>query len=95
MAGKYTLEELLQLRASPLVCKPANLPAIEEFLSTADTAAKRPTARAKPDESTTQPEGFPKRPLLDSQHRKSTTGALPWPFNPSQLISPQIQIELC
>ena len=73
MAGRYTVEDLLKLRASPLINKPANLPAIEEILSTTEATTKRSTTRPKPDEPTAQPEGFPKRPLLDS-HRKSTTG---------------------
>lgn len=75
MSGKYSVEDLLKLRASPLISKPANLPAIEDILAPPDTATKRPTARSsKPDDATTQPEGFPKRPILDSQQRRSTTG---------------------
>ena len=32
MARQYTQEELLGLRASPLVCKPATLPPVEEWM---------------------------------------------------------------
>ena len=73
MAGKYSRDDLLKLRASPLIDKPANLLAIADILSTTETNAKRPATRGKSDETTTQQESFQKRPLLDSQ-RKSTTG---------------------
>lgn len=32
MAKSYTAEELLKLRESPLVCKPASLPPVEEWM---------------------------------------------------------------
>ena len=32
MSGKYSVDDLLKLRASPLICKPPNLPAIEEWM---------------------------------------------------------------
>lgn len=75
MPGVYSVEDLLKLRASPLICKPPNLPAIEEFLASSEPASKRPAARSKLEDAPSQPEGFPKRPLLDASQRKSTTGA--------------------
>jgi hypothetical protein len=75
MSGKYSVDDLLKLRASPLICKPANLPAIEDILSTPDTSTKKPATRGKVDDPAAPNEGFQKRPLLDSQ-RKSTTGTL-------------------
>lgn len=32
MSGIYSVEDLLKLRASPLICKPPNLPPIEEWM---------------------------------------------------------------
>jgi hypothetical protein len=74
MSGVYSVEDLLKLRASPLICKPPNLPAIEEFLSASEPVSKRATTRSKLDDGPSQSEGFPKRPLLDASQRKSTTG---------------------
>ena len=73
MKGRYTVDDLLKLRASSLVTKPSNLGAIQETISTGDAKSVRPTTRAKPDD-TAQSETFQKRPLLDGQSRKSITG---------------------
>lgn len=73
MNGRYTVDDLLRLRASPLVTKPSNLGTIQETISTGDVKSVRPTTRGKTDD-TAQSETFQKRPLLDGQSRKSTTG---------------------
>ncbi|EXJ78809.1 hypothetical protein A1O1_09211 [Capronia coronata CBS 617.96] len=74
MPGVYSVEDLLKLRASPLICRPANLPPIEEWMGVQETTNKRPAARTKQDElSSVQSETFQKRPtVLDSQRRTTT-----------------------
>jgi len=74
MSGIYSVEDLLKLRASPLICRPPNLPPIEEWMGTQETTNRRQTTtRGKPDEPPVQNEPFQKRPmLLDSQRRTST-----------------------
>jgi hypothetical protein len=78
MPGQYSVEDLLKLRASPLICKPPNLPAIEEFLATQEPPpnARRPNTRGKPDDGLSQMGTFSSRPGLDSLQRKSTNGTV-------------------
>ncbi|KIW21518.1 hypothetical protein PV08_02098 [Exophiala spinifera] len=71
MSGIYSVEDLLKLRASPLICRPPNLPPIEEWMghSTQDTTTRKAPTRGKQDDSAIQNEPFQKRPaLLDNQH---------------------------
>ncbi|KAK7905291.1 hypothetical protein LTR67_000011 [Exophiala xenobiotica] len=73
MSGIYSVEDLLKLRASPLICRPPNLPPIEEWMGTQETTNRRQPTRGKPDEPPVQNEPFQKRPtLLDNQRRTST-----------------------
>jgi len=75
MSQRYNVGDLIKLRESPLVSKPASLPPQEEWMgATQDVTARRTSAvRGKPDEIILQGEGFQKRPgLLD--HKKSATG---------------------
>ncbi|KIX08629.1 uncharacterized protein Z518_03285 [Rhinocladiella mackenziei CBS 650.93] len=73
MSGIYSVEDLLKLRASPLICRPPNLPPIEEWMGTQDTSNRRPAIRGKPDEPSVPNETFQKRPtLLDNQRRTTT-----------------------
>jgi len=37
MGSRYTPEQLLQLRESPLVTKPVGLPPVEEWMGSVDT----------------------------------------------------------
>ncbi|KIV87801.1 hypothetical protein PV11_03323 [Exophiala sideris] len=74
MSGIYSVDDLLKLRASPLICRPANLPPIEEWMGAQDTTARRPaTTRGKPDEPVVQTETFQKRPALLESQRRTTT----------------------
>ncbi|EHY53250.1 hypothetical protein ABEF92_001146 [Exophiala dermatitidis] len=74
MSGVYSVEDLLKLRASPLICRPPNLPPIEEWMGTQETTARRPTLRGKQDEPPpAQPETFQKRPALVDSQRRTTT----------------------
>ncbi|KIW64559.1 hypothetical protein PV04_09484 [Phialophora macrospora] len=73
MSGIYSVEDLLKLRASPLICKPSNLPAIEEWMGPPEPSGRRPIPRTGKDEPLMQSETFQKRPtLLDSQRRTTT-----------------------
>ncbi|RVX66879.1 hypothetical protein B0A52_09003 [Exophiala mesophila] len=72
MSGRYAVEDLLNLRASPLVRRPSRLPPNEEWMGPQDATAKRPTTRGKADESSNTTEAFQKRPLIDSQRRTTT-----------------------
>ncbi|ETI21594.1 hypothetical protein G647_07941 [Cladophialophora carrionii CBS 160.54] len=73
MSGIYSVEDLLKLRASPLICKPPNLPAIEEWMGPSEPSGRRPVPRTSKDEPLMQTETFQKRPtLLDSQRRTTT-----------------------
>ncbi|RMZ87709.1 hypothetical protein DV736_g5064, partial [Chaetothyriales sp. CBS 134916] len=71
MSGKYSRDDLYKLRASPLICKPAKIAAIEEILAAADIKTQRPPARRGADDANGATEGFVGRPL--DSHRKSAT----------------------
>ncbi|KAJ9602747.1 hypothetical protein H2200_012527 [Cladophialophora chaetospira] len=73
MSGQYSVEDLLKLRASPLICKPPNLPAIEEWMGTQEPTGRRALPRASKDEAPIQNETFQKRPTLLDSHRRTTT----------------------
>ncbi|KEF53388.1 uncharacterized protein A1O9_10363 [Exophiala aquamarina CBS 119918] len=64
MSGKYSVEDLLKLRASPLICKPPNLPPMEEWMG--------PATRSKLDDQALSSEAFQKRPTLEGQRRIAT-----------------------
>ena len=74
MHGRYEVEDLLKLRASPLCVKPATLPPKEEWMGPADSRPRAPAARGKAEDSFSQSEGFQKRPTLLDSSRRSTTG---------------------
>ncbi|KAJ9634994.1 hypothetical protein H2204_005949 [Knufia peltigerae] len=73
MSGIYSVEDLLKLRASPLICRPPNLPPIEEWMGTQDTTTRKAPNRGKQDESAIQNEPFQKRSALLEHQRRSTT----------------------
>ncbi|KAF2771515.1 hypothetical protein EJ03DRAFT_325554 [Teratosphaeria nubilosa] len=47
-ARKYTIEELLHLRHSPNICKPANLPAIEQWIDESQHSEQPKRAQRQP-----------------------------------------------
>ncbi|OAP62641.1 hypothetical protein AYL99_01868 [Fonsecaea erecta] len=73
MSGKYSVEDLLKLRASPLICKPPNLPPIEEWMGAQELSGRRPIPRGIKDEQPIQNEPFQKRPTIIDAQRRSTT----------------------
>ncbi|KIW87908.1 uncharacterized protein Z519_11493 [Cladophialophora bantiana CBS 173.52] len=73
MSGKYSVEDLLKLRASPLICKPPNLPPIEEWMGAQELSGRRPITRGVKDEQPVQSEPFQKRPTLIDAHRRTAT----------------------
>ncbi|KAL9623415.1 MAG: hypothetical protein Q9160_002308 [Pyrenula sp. 1 TL-2023] len=78
MAGRYSVEELLYLKNSPLVSKPDSLPPKEEWMGPIPDPTQRKIVppRARPDDPHSG-DHFGKRPgLFDTHHttRKSATG---------------------
>lgn len=72
MNGRYTVEELLSLRASPLVSKPPALPPPDEWTGLVE--AKKTAVRPKNEDTSTNLDGFPVRPgHLNATARRSTT----------------------
>ncbi|KIW33251.1 uncharacterized protein PV07_00118 [Cladophialophora immunda] len=73
MSGKYSVEDLLKLRASPLICKPPNLPPIEEWMGAQELSGRRPIARGVKEDQPAQSDPFQKRPtIIDTQRRTAT-----------------------
>ncbi|KAI9842935.1 MAG: hypothetical protein M1838_002911 [Thelocarpon superellum] len=71
MPVRYTPDELLRLKASPLVRKPENLPPPEEWIGSPppQVGARSSLARGKPDEIVPLQEPSSRRPtLLDTKH---------------------------
>ncbi|KAK5939047.1 hypothetical protein PMZ80_008350 [Knufia obscura] len=73
MRGRYEVEDLLKLRASPLVAKPPGLPPKEEWMGPSDPRPRTATTKNKIDDAFNQIEGFQKRPTLLDSSRRSTT----------------------
>ncbi|KIW86454.1 hypothetical protein Z517_01851 [Fonsecaea pedrosoi CBS 271.37] len=73
MSGKYSVEDLLKLRASPLICRPANLPPIEEWMGAQELSGRRPIARGVKEEQPVASEPFQKRPTIIDAQRRTTT----------------------
>ena len=78
MLGRYSEEDLLKLRASPLIVKPANLAEIHAIILAQNvqepTSKRLPGRGVKLDDALSPTEAFQKRPFLDGTQRKSTTG---------------------
>ncbi|KAI9679274.1 MAG: hypothetical protein M1817_005293 [Caeruleum heppii] len=80
MGRHYTTNELLQLRASPLVCKPKDLPAPEEWMgSPPDRQQARPAiTRARTDDASLSNEISNRRPTLsDTRHGLRNSSTVP------------------
>ncbi|KAK5084197.1 hypothetical protein LTR70_005365 [Exophiala xenobiotica] len=73
MRGRYEVEDLLKLRASPLVARPTSLPPKEEWMGPADPRPRTATTKSRGDDAFNQVEGFQKRPSLLDAGRRSTT----------------------
>ncbi|KPI39165.1 uncharacterized protein AB675_4736 [Cyphellophora attinorum] len=75
MTGRYSVDDLLRLRASPLIEKPANIAEIQATINTPaaqETTKRFPARPTKLDDVLSPTEAFQKRPF-DATSRKSAT----------------------
>ncbi|KAF7512177.1 hypothetical protein GJ744_002339 [Endocarpon pusillum] len=76
----YTVEQLLLLRTSPLVCKPEDFPPLEEWMGTPQEQKQRGLApsRGRLDDHTNQSEQSQRRPsLIDTHHISKRSSTAP------------------